>query len=106
MPIVLNELEKLGVYEDIEKAGIKNEQGITFRKSHAKGSEVLARLQMSQIPVCSKIKSCFVCIFLTFLSERGRKVQLCRYPPWTASTCGDHPITLFKRTQVQDPLWA
>lgn len=50
MPIVLNEMEKLGLFEDIEKAGHKNKEGITFRKSHAKGGEVLAQLKMAQIP--------------------------------------------------------
>lgn len=51
MPIVLNEFEKAGLYNDVEAAGIKNEKGITFRQSHAKGGEVLGRLQMSQVPV-------------------------------------------------------
>ena len=50
MPIVLNELAKVGLYEDIEKAGYKNTEGITFRKSNAKGGEVLAQLRMSQVP--------------------------------------------------------
>jgi 2-polyprenyl-6-methoxyphenol hydroxylase-like FAD-dependent oxidoreductase len=50
MPIVLNELEKVGLYEDVEKAGHKNEKGITFRKSNAKGGEILGRLQMSLVP--------------------------------------------------------
>lgn len=52
MPIVLNEFEKAGLYHDVEKAGVKNENGIIFRNSHAKGGEVLGRLQMSQVPVC------------------------------------------------------
>jgi 2-polyprenyl-6-methoxyphenol hydroxylase-like FAD-dependent oxidoreductase len=50
MPIVLNELEKVGLYDDVEKAGHKNYEGIIFRKSHAKGGEVLAQLKMSQVP--------------------------------------------------------
>lgn len=50
MPIVLNELEKVGLYEDIERAGHKNDAGIFFRESHAKGGKVLAQLKMSQVP--------------------------------------------------------
>ncbi|KAF4555598.1 FAD-binding domain-containing protein 29 [Elsinoe fawcettii] len=50
MPIVLNEMEKVGVYDDLEKAGFKNRGGITFRRSHAKGGEVLAQLKMSLVP--------------------------------------------------------
>ncbi|KIW35955.1 uncharacterized protein PV06_11724, partial [Exophiala oligosperma] len=50
MPIVLTELEKVGLFEDIEKAGHKNYEGIRFRKSHAKGGEVLAQLKMAQVP--------------------------------------------------------
>ncbi|OQV05083.1 FAD binding domain-containing protein [Cladophialophora immunda] len=50
MPIVLNELEKIGIYGDILGAGYKNTEGITFRKCHAKGGDVLARMKMSQVP--------------------------------------------------------
>ncbi|KAK5227432.1 hypothetical protein LTR99_005556 [Exophiala xenobiotica] len=50
MPIVLNELEKVGLFPDIEKAGHKNKEGIIFRKSHAKGGETLAQLKMAQVP--------------------------------------------------------
>jgi 2-polyprenyl-6-methoxyphenol hydroxylase-like FAD-dependent oxidoreductase len=50
MPIVLNEMEKVGLVEDLIKLGHKNEEGIVFRKPHAKGGEVLASLKMSQVP--------------------------------------------------------
>jgi 2-polyprenyl-6-methoxyphenol hydroxylase-like FAD-dependent oxidoreductase len=50
VPIVLNEMEKVGIYEDVERAGFKNKEGVTYRTSHAKGGNVLARLEMSQIP--------------------------------------------------------
>lgn len=50
MPIVLNEMEKVGIYEDIERAGHKNVEGITFRNSYAAGGKILGRLNMSQIP--------------------------------------------------------
>lgn len=50
MPIVLNEFEKIGIYDDIVKAGHKNQEGITFRKSNAQGGDVLAQLKMSFIP--------------------------------------------------------
>ncbi|KAG8627709.1 hypothetical protein KVT40_003582 [Elsinoe batatas] len=50
MPITLHEMEKVGVYADLEAAGFKNRGGITFRKSHAKGGEVLAQLKMSVVP--------------------------------------------------------
>jgi 2-polyprenyl-6-methoxyphenol hydroxylase-like FAD-dependent oxidoreductase len=50
MPIVLNELSKVGLLPDIEKAGHKNKEGITFRKSHAKGGQMLAQLKMAQVP--------------------------------------------------------
>ncbi|EXJ67585.1 uncharacterized protein A1O5_09598 [Cladophialophora psammophila CBS 110553] len=50
MPIVLNELDKIGLYEDVLEAGYTNTEGITFRKSHAKGGDVLAQMRMSQVP--------------------------------------------------------
>lgn len=50
MPIVLNEMERVGIYDDVEKAGVKNDKGIIFRKSEAKGGQVLAQLEMSQVP--------------------------------------------------------
>ncbi|EXJ93193.1 hypothetical protein A1O3_01750 [Capronia epimyces CBS 606.96] len=50
MPIVLQELEKVGLYHDVEQAGHKNHQGIVFRKPHAQGGQVLGRLEMSQVP--------------------------------------------------------
>jgi 2-polyprenyl-6-methoxyphenol hydroxylase-like FAD-dependent oxidoreductase len=50
MPIVLNELSKVGLFSDVEKAGHKNKEGITFRNSHAKGGETLAQLKMAQVP--------------------------------------------------------
>lgn len=42
MPIVLDELEKVGLHGDFDKAGDKNEEGITFRKLSAKRGETLA----------------------------------------------------------------
>ncbi|KAJ9495734.1 hypothetical protein LTR99_010643 [Exophiala xenobiotica] len=50
MPIVCNEFEKAGIYEDVIARGHKNTEGISFRTSFAKGDKVLARLQMSQVP--------------------------------------------------------
>ena len=50
MPIVLNELEKVGLLPDIEKTGHKNKEGITFRKSQANGGETLAQLKLAQVP--------------------------------------------------------
>ena len=50
MPIVLKEMEKVGVADDIMKTGHANREGIRFIRSHAKGGEVLGSLKMSQIP--------------------------------------------------------
>jgi len=66
MPIVLNEFEKIGIYDDIVKAGHKNQEGITFRKSNAQGGDVLAQLKMSFIP------------------KRCSEIQFCRHSSWTA----------------------
>ncbi|KAF4456816.1 FAD NAD(P)-binding domain-containing [Fusarium albosuccineum] len=50
MPIVLNEMDKVGLVNDLIKAGHTNREGIQFRKSHAKGGELLGSLRMSQVP--------------------------------------------------------
>jgi 2-polyprenyl-6-methoxyphenol hydroxylase-like FAD-dependent oxidoreductase len=50
MPIVCNELEKAGIYKDLESIGHKNKEGISFRTSVAKGDRLLATLKMSQVP--------------------------------------------------------
>lgn len=50
MPIVCNEFEKTGIYEDVAAAGHKNREGISFRKSYANGDKLLATMQMSQVP--------------------------------------------------------
>lgn len=50
MPIVLNEMDKVGLVEDLMEEGHKNLEGIQFRKSHAKGGELLGSLKMSQVP--------------------------------------------------------
>lgn len=50
MPIVLNEMDKVGLVDDLMKAGHTNREGIQFRKSHAKGGKLLGCLNMSQIP--------------------------------------------------------
>ena len=53
MPIVLKEMEKVGVADDIMKAGHANREGIRFIRSHANDGEVLGSLKMSQIPKSS-----------------------------------------------------
>lgn len=50
MPIVLEEMEKVGIFDDLVKAGHTNYEGIQFRQSYAKGGEVLGSLKMSQVP--------------------------------------------------------
>lgn len=50
MPIVLNELEKVGLADEIIAAGHVNREGIVFRKSHWKGGDRLGALEMSVIP--------------------------------------------------------
>lgn len=62
-PIVLHELEKLGVYKDLELAGYKNTEGVTFRKPHSKGGDFLARLSMNLVPK-GEVKYAFAGIHL------------------------------------------
>lgn len=50
MPIVLNEMEKIGIVDDLLQAGHINREGINFRKAHSKGGELLGSLKMSAIP--------------------------------------------------------
>ncbi|KAH7161029.1 hypothetical protein EDB81DRAFT_642266 [Dactylonectria macrodidyma] len=50
MPIVLNEMEKVGLVDDLLKAGHTNREGVSFRKTNAKGGEVLGALMMAAIP--------------------------------------------------------
>lgn len=50
MPIALKEMEKLGIVDDLMKAGHANREGIRFITSHAKGGDVLGKLKMSQVP--------------------------------------------------------
>lgn len=50
MPIVLKEMEKVGIVEDIMEQGHANREGIRFVKSHAKGGDNLGQLKMSQVP--------------------------------------------------------
>ncbi|KAM5359706.1 hypothetical protein ACJZ2D_014275 [Fusarium nematophilum] len=50
MPIVLDEMEKVGLVDDLIKAGHTNREGISFRKSNAKGGEMLGDLKMAAIP--------------------------------------------------------
>lgn len=50
MPIVCNELQKAGIYADLEAIGHKNREGISFRTPVAKGDQVLAMMRMSQVP--------------------------------------------------------
>ena len=50
MPIVLNEMEKVGLADDVIRQGHKNQEGVSFRESHAKGGKILGALKMSQVP--------------------------------------------------------
>lgn len=50
MPIVLDQMEKVGLTDDILSAGHINSEGVVFRKSNAKGGEKLGALQMSAVP--------------------------------------------------------
>ncbi|KAH8648251.1 hypothetical protein BGZ61DRAFT_277811, partial [Ilyonectria robusta] len=50
MPIVLNEMEKVGLVDDLLKAGHTNREGVSFRKTNAQGGEVLGALMMAAIP--------------------------------------------------------
>jgi 2-polyprenyl-6-methoxyphenol hydroxylase-like FAD-dependent oxidoreductase len=76
MPIVCNEFEKAGIYEDVLARGHKNTEGISFRTSFAKGDKVLARLRMSQVP------------------KGQHKYELCGHPYGPARACKDHLGTL------------
>lgn len=50
MPIVLNEMDKVGLGDEIISKGHANREGIVFREPHAKGGAVLGSLSMSAIP--------------------------------------------------------
>ncbi|KAJ3538858.1 hypothetical protein NM208_g5728 [Fusarium decemcellulare] len=50
MPITISEMEKVGLADDLMALGHVNREGITFRKPHFKGGEILASLRFSQIP--------------------------------------------------------
>ncbi|KAK9415457.1 hypothetical protein SUNI508_10481 [Seiridium unicorne] len=50
MPIVLNEMDKVGIAEELISTGHTNREGIVFRESQAKGGKVLGSLMMSSIP--------------------------------------------------------
>ncbi|PVH78053.1 FAD/NAD(P)-binding domain-containing protein [Cadophora sp. DSE1049] len=77
MPIVLNEFEKIGIYGDIVKAGHKNKEGITFRKSHAQGGETLAQLKMAFVPK-DAAKYIFASIHLGQQSVAGSCLTIAR----------------------------
>lgn len=47
---MLNELEKVGLVDELMEAGHVNREGISFRESHAKGGKLLGSLKMSQVP--------------------------------------------------------
>ncbi|PNS18824.1 hypothetical protein CAC42_5363 [Sphaceloma murrayae] len=80
MPIVLNEMQKVGIYDDLEKAGHKNTTGVTFRKSHAQGGDVLAQLKMSQVPKGS-VKFDFAGIHLGQHTLAGIILKHCQTHP-------------------------
>jgi 2-polyprenyl-6-methoxyphenol hydroxylase-like FAD-dependent oxidoreductase len=50
MPIVLNEMEKVGMLDDLLAQSLNNTEGVWFRTPASKSNEVLARLQMAKIP--------------------------------------------------------
>ena len=50
MPIVLNEFEKVGIFDDLVELGHKNTDGIQWRKPHSKGGEILATLKINLVP--------------------------------------------------------
>ena len=43
-------MRKVGLYDDVMSAGVKNTEGMTFRTPYAKSNEILATLKMSKIP--------------------------------------------------------
>ena len=49
-PIVLNEMEKVGIFDDVIKASIPNKEGIWFRTPYTKSNEVLATMKVAKIP--------------------------------------------------------
>jgi 2-polyprenyl-6-methoxyphenol hydroxylase-like FAD-dependent oxidoreductase len=50
MPIVLNEMEKVGILTDLLANSLNNTEGIWFRTPYSKSNEILATLKMAKIP--------------------------------------------------------
>lgn len=46
----MHEMQKVGLYDDVMKHGVKNTEGMTFRTPYAKSNEILATLRMSKLP--------------------------------------------------------
>jgi 2-polyprenyl-6-methoxyphenol hydroxylase-like FAD-dependent oxidoreductase len=49
-PLVVNEMAKVGMADDLLEIGVKNTEGVYFRTPYGKSNEVLARMQWSKIP--------------------------------------------------------
>jgi 2-polyprenyl-6-methoxyphenol hydroxylase-like FAD-dependent oxidoreductase len=49
-PIVLDEMKKIGIYEDVMKVSVLNRDGFWFRTPYSKSNEVLATLRMGKLP--------------------------------------------------------
>ncbi|KAF2180297.1 para-nitrophenol 4-monooxygenase [Zopfia rhizophila CBS 207.26] len=56
MPIVLNEFEKVGIFEPFTKVGFQSPEGPTWRTPYTKGNKVLAKMNYSLIPKGSALK--------------------------------------------------
>lgn len=50
MPIVLNEFEKVGIFDDLVELGHQNNDGIQFRTPHNKGDELLTTVKLNLVP--------------------------------------------------------
>jgi len=80
MPIVLHEMEQVGLVDDLIKAGHVNREGISFREPLAKGGKVMGALKMSQVPEGS-VKYDFAGVHLGQHSVAEILLQHCQRQP-------------------------
>ena len=104
MPIVLNEMDKIGLVDDLMKAGHINREGIQFRTSHAKGGRVLGSLKMSQIPT-GLVKYDFAGIHLGQHTVAKIILEHCQKQP-SFNILWNHRYVGAKQTTLDQPVEA